>query len=50
MNIREKKMVSFVSSGNEVRNIEIAACKHCDKKGYALILHKNDELEDINGF
>ena len=32
------------SSGNEVRNIEIAVTQHCDHKGYAVMLHHGDKF------
>ena len=32
------------SSGNEVRNIEIAVTKRCDPKGYAVMLHYGDRF------
>ena len=32
------------SSGNEVRNIEIAVTKHCENKGYAVMLHYGDKF------
>ena len=32
------------SSGNEVRNIEVAVTKHCNNKGYAVMLHYGDKF------
>ena len=32
------------SSGNEVRNIEIAVTWYCDPKGYAVMLHYGDRF------
>ena len=32
------------SSGNEVRNIEVAVTRHCDHKGYAVVLHQGDRF------
>ena len=32
------------SSGNEVRNVEMAVTRHCNNKGYAVMLHHGDKF------
>jgi hypothetical protein len=35
------KIMVLQSSNNQIRNIEIALTKHCDPKGYAVLLNSD---------
>ena len=36
--------VSLTTSGNQIRNIEIAVTQYCDSKGYALLIHLGEKF------
>lgn len=42
--IIDERIVVVQSRFNEVRNIEIAATKHCHLKGYVVLLHENEKF------
>jgi len=46
--VKDPRFIVLQSNSNQIRNIEVATIKHCDTKGYAVLLHSNEKLTNIN--
>ena len=40
----ENNFVTLTTSGNQIRNIEVAVTQHCDHKGYALLMNLGEKF------